>query len=376
MTGLIVPWNAIWIAMMAAVLALGACSEPLTAARYATANGALAATAQMDQYRRDAAATGTARAIQFQADVIHVQSTAQAATATAGALAAAETAQASVNATATARVEAAMTQTAAALANSTAQAAQAAATNTAIAEAQLTQIAHARATATKEAEQHATATAAVVETQTTILLESQAAEAQRRRIENTALTILLVIGSGVSIYLIFSIVRTLNRNADRAGMVQTYGLHKNPLLVTQNGRGVTIINPLTNTAAITTLDGQGQIISNELPELMRQSAILGALAVLHQQAQHMPFPPASGQPEKSARWKLAGLEHEVRTGVLTTPDHSRLAPGPELPSLGTPTLGNDDDIVEGEYRVVEPGHPEIRDWLTEVKQKLLQSPEA
>ncbi len=350
--------------------------EPLTAAQRAAANGTLAATAQMDQYERDAAATGTARAIQFEADVISVQSTAQAATATAGALAAAETAQASVNATATARSEAQMTETAETLATATAQAARVAATNTAVAAAQLTQIAQTRATATKEAEQHATATAAVVETQTAILLETQAAGAQRQRIENAAITVLFVIGTGVVIYLIFILVRTLNRNADRAGMVQTYGLHKNPLLVTQNGRGVTVINPLTNTAAITTLDGRGQVSANELPELMRQRAILGALAVLYQQAQHTPFPPAPGQPEKSERWKLAGLEHETRTGALVISDLPSFTPGRETMPLGTATLIATDDVIEGEYKIVAPDHPEIQGWMEEVKHKLLQGPAA
>jgi len=41
---------------------LAACGDPLTAAQYAAANGTLAATAQMDQYVRDARATEDAGA--------------------------------------------------------------------------------------------------------------------------------------------------------------------------------------------------------------------------------------------------------------------------------------------------------------------------
>ena len=39
-------------------------------------------------------------------------------------------------------------------------------------------------------------------------------------------------------------------------------------------------------------------------------------------------------------------------------------------------LSASDEVVEGEYKIVEPEHPEIRGWLEEVKRKLLERPEA
>lgn len=372
---------------LTALLGLGACGDPMTAAQYAAANGTLAATAQMDQYLRDARATEDARDATIVANAQVMGATAGVATLDAmqrdiTATAIATRAQATAAAVATldrATADAreterayAPTQTEQARqdAQATVAARQTAEAATAIAAIQ------AAATNTQVAAAQSTATAAVVETQTAILLETQAAEAQRRRIENAAITALLIVGTGVVIYLIFILVRTLNRNADRAGMVQTYGPHKNPLVVANNGRGMTVINPLINTAAITQLDGQGQVSANELPELMRQSAILGALAVLHQQAQHMPFPPVAGQPEKSERWKWGGLEHETTTGGLMGSIPPALSSGPNTASASTNSLSAGAEIVEGEYRIVEPDHPEIRGWLEEVKRKLLERPEA
>src|SRR5512137_745245 len=86
------------------ILFLAACA-PMTAAQYTTADGTAAATAQMDQYRRDAAATGTARAIQFSADLLTVESNGRSSTATAGAQSLTATAMANSNTTSTARAE-------------------------------------------------------------------------------------------------------------------------------------------------------------------------------------------------------------------------------------------------------------------------------
>jgi hypothetical protein len=316
-------------AIVLLVIPLAACSEPQTAAQHVVANGTLAATAQMDQYLRDARATQDARDATIVANAGVMAQTAEASTLEAIARQVTATAIAT-SAYATARAEEIQaarqaTETAIADANATATV-QAQIwrdqTATAIANAQMTQAARAHATQTTEAEQHATATAAVVGTQTAILLETQAAEAQRQRIENAAITVLLLVGTCVVLYLIFILARTYNRNAAKAGSVIAYGPHGNPLILADNGRAQTIINPITNTAAITTVDGRGQVLANELPELMRAQAMLGALAVLYQQAQHSPFKPVPGLPEKAERWKIGPVEHHTATGALPSNGHA------------------------------------------------------
>ena len=310
------------------VTLLAACSDAQTAAQHVVANGTLAATAQMDQYLRDARASQDARDATIVANAGVMAQTAEAATlealarnVTATAIATSAYATARAQETQAARQA---TETAIADANATATV-QAQIwhdqTATAVANAQLTQAARAQATQTAEAEQHATATGAVVETQTAILLDTQAAEAQRQRIENAAITILLIVGTCVVLYLIFILARTYNRNAAKAGSVIAYGPYGNPLILADNGGAQTIINPITNTAAITTVDGQGQVLANELPEPMRLQALLGLVAVLYQQAQHSPFKPAPGLPEKTERWKIGPVEHHTLTGAI--PAHGR-----------------------------------------------------
>ncbi len=318
-------------AIVLLVIPLAACSEPLTAAQHAVADDTLAATAQMDQYLRDARATEDARDATIVANAGVMAQTAEVSTLEAMARNVTATALAT-SAYATARAQktqAARQATETAIADTNATATVQAQiwrdqTATAAGNVQMTQAAQARATETAEAEQHATATAAVVETQTAILLETQAAEAQRRRIENAAITVLLIVGTCVTLYLIFMLARTYNRNAAKAGSVIAYGPYGNPLILAASGRAQTIINPITNTAAITTVDGQGQVLANELPELMRAQAMLGALAVLYQQAQHSPFKPVPGLPEKAERWKIGPVEHHTVTGAV--PAHGRTLP--------------------------------------------------
>jgi hypothetical protein len=167
-----------------------------------------------------------------------------------------------------------------------------------------------RATETREAEQQAISTAAVVQTQTAFQLESQAADAQRQCLDNAAITVLLIVDTCVVIYLMFILVRIHNHNTTKAGSVIAYGPHGNPLILAQNGKAQTIIDPLTNTAALTILDGLGQVAANELPELM-----LGALAVVYQQAQPSLFKPMAGQPERYDRWKVGQVKHETQPGA-------------------------------------------------------------
>jgi hypothetical protein len=62
------------------VALLAACSDPLTAAQYAVADGTLAATAQIDQYKRDARATEDARDATIEANAGLIAQTAEAST--------------------------------------------------------------------------------------------------------------------------------------------------------------------------------------------------------------------------------------------------------------------------------------------------------
>ncbi len=330
--------------MLGAFLFLAACSDQLTAAQQVAANGTLAATVQQDQYMRDARATQDAREATIAANAQVIAATAGAATleamernvtATAIATRAEATAAAVATldrATADAReteIAYAPTQTEQARRDASATVAVRQTVEAATAIAQI----HAAATNTQVAAAQFTATAVVVQTQTAILLETQAADAQRQRIENAAITVLLILGTCVVIYLIFILVRTYNRNTAKAGSVIAYGPNGNPLILADNGKkGQTIINPLINTSAITTIDGQGQVAANELPELMRAQAMLGALAVLYQQAQHSPFKPVAGVPATYDRWKVGPVEHETQRGAVPAPlIRPRLA-APDLPS--------------------------------------------
>jgi hypothetical protein len=244
---------------------LAACSDPRTAAQYVAADGTLAATAQMDQYMRDARATEDARDATIEVNAHFIAQTAEASTleamarnVTAPAIATSAYATARAQETQAARQA---TETAIADANATATVEAQIRSNqtaTALAEAQQTQVAQAHATETQQAAQQATATAAIVETQTAIQLETQAADTQRRRIENAAITVLLIVGTCVVIYLIFILVRTYSRNTAKAGSVIAYGPNGNPLILADNGKSQTIINPLINTSAITTVDGRGR----------------------------------------------------------------------------------------------------------------------
>lgn len=202
----------------------------MTVAQYAAANGTLAATALMDQYVRDARVTEDARDATIVANAQGIGGTPLAATldalqrnttATADATRAQATAESMATldrATAEAReteIACAPTQTEQAMldASATVTAREAAEAATAIAQI------HAAATNTQVAAAQFTATAAVVQPETVVLLETQAADAQRRSIENAAITVLPIVGTCVALYLIFILVRTCNRNTAKAGSV-------------------------------------------------------------------------------------------------------------------------------------------------------------
>ena len=338
-------------------VALAACGDARTAAEGVVANGTLAVTAQMDQYLRDAQATQDKRDADIQSLALTIKQTADVATQTALIAQVTQAAVATV-AKATAEAVAARDQATSAAQATYDQATRSAfatqvayaPTGTALAHQQETQAASARntqtaATALAEmrmvqtntavAAARETETQAVAQTQTAIQLNTLQAEATRRQLENAGLTLLEIGGGLVVVGGIAALIYVLARNGLLSGLLQTYGPNKNPLVINQNGRGLTIHDPLNATAATTTFDGAGGVNANELPELMRLNVLLQKLAVLYQQAQHSAFPPVPGQPDRQERWKIGPVEHETRIGALpATPTRPRLA-APSLPALET-----------------------------------------
>lgn len=324
------------------VLLLVACG-PTSAAGNVT-DSTLAPTAQSDQYRRDAQATQDAREAAIAQNVRNLQATDDAATRTAmlaGTQAALEaerlsdqaTEQASAHLTTTALAE--HQATLAAEAN---QAATASAGITAIARA------NADRTSTAVTNVQATGTQAVVETQTTIALRLQDAEAQRAHVAlwvNLILLVLLIIG-GLAVLFYFgkAAVDVLRKQ----GSAVRYGPNGvNALVVLDNGRGQEVINPLTNTAGITRLDGQGGLIANELDPSVRLLAMMAAMRIMLEQATHSPFAPPHGRPAQRDRWAVGPYSHERETGALDAPTSPRAIPArpspassPHLPNVALP----------------------------------------
>lgn len=317
----------ILLIVLTAVL-LSACS-PKTAAT--GVNSTLAPTAQADQYRRDAEATVDARELSIQQAQIQIALTASEATAIS------ERASATAQRKATAEV----TETAAYWSTDTAQRAiNAIATSEK--SVQLTET-------SVYSQTIATQTAMPLQTQTAIDLTKKQNEADRERVTNYALTALLIIVLCVAIYLLFLWFRTQNRNSAKAGSVVRYGVgNSNALIFADNGEGETLINPLTNTAAITTLNGQGGVFANELSPDVRLQALLAMYHVLLQQAQHTPFAPVAPTPATTDKWKIGPVEHATSSGALPSAPRAALqkpaAPQPALlksaevnPPLAWPT---------------------------------------
>ena len=345
-----------WI-VLTGLLLLAACGNSPTAAEGVVANGTLAVTAQMDQYLRDAQATQDKRDTDIQSLALTIKQTADVATQTALIAQVTQAAVATV-AKATAEAVAARDQATSA-AQATYDQATRSAFDTQVAYAPTgTALAHTRETATVAAQSTqaaatalaemrmaqtntavaalaATGTQVVVSTETAIRLSAAEAEATRRQLENAGLTLLEMAAGLVVVGGVAALIYVLAHNGWLSGLLQTYGPNKNPLVINKNGRGLTIHDPLNATAASTTFDGLGGVTANELPELMRLNVLLQKLAVLYQQAQHAPFPPAPGQPDRQERWKIGALEHETRTGALpASPARPRLA-APSVPALQT-----------------------------------------
>jgi hypothetical protein len=279
------------LALTLLTASLAACNTATTSRTGPTAadritNGSpdpnLAATAQADQYWRDAQATTVSQQATQEANFRKVQGTAVAAQATKTA----EETRAALHLALT--VDAATVQ-----AHQTADAATRSYEATSTAQARADAIATATeaaavAQATSTAQADATA-AALIATRQAWELEQERTQARRENIINAAVasgTVLLtVILSGLLLYLLYLLLPTL---VNRASLVR-YGQHGNPLFITQRDGRVIVTDPLRMHQAAITVDQEGNVNMPNLTDDAIQAILAnGVLRTLIEQARHAP----------------------------------------------------------------------------------------
>ena len=265
--------------------ALAACDS--TAAERVT-NVDAQATAQIDQYTRDAISTQTTRELEVEKIVREMQATDDSMAATAAA----------INATVTAAAEVAATET---------QAASVLATQTF----------NAGKTATAVLEVGATQTAQVVGTQTTLALVAQDAEVKRAQWTSDLLWVLRFMAGAAGIVILAVAAFVGIRILRKQGSVVRYGPNGNPLIIHDNGKGQTsVINPMVP-IPVMHMDGNGNAISPlaDLSSEMIAQLAAGWLYVLAQQAQHNPYRPVKPEPpiERENSWQLGPVKHATHT---------------------------------------------------------------
>lgn len=268
---------------------LNACTSAPSAAGFiageATADPALVATAQADQYMRDAAATLSARELTQQTVALEIQGTAQASQATAQSQQTRDALNLALTAD-SATVQAQETASAA-----TAQAQQTAVAATAYAAGTATTQARLDSEATSTAISMATADA-VQATRQAFEIQQAQAEARREQITTIATSIFLgTIGIAAAALLVLFFWKVIPVLVNRLGLVH-YGQHDNPLLLTaQNGR-ITLTDPLRMYQAAITIDEDGGVTMPELTPHEIQSLVTGGvLRTLIEQARNAPGHP-------------------------------------------------------------------------------------
>lgn len=300
----------------------------------ATVNPRLVATAQADQYFRDAQATLTTESVTLQAAYAHVAGTAQSATSTAVFL----------QSLATSTTQAQQTQSALTFAL-TADAATMQAQETAVA---ATSQANSTATAQKQQDDHATSTAVFQATTTAheatrqaFELEQSHAKAQREQILSIATIIGVIIFTAVFLIItaifLWKLIPTL---LSRIGTVR-YGQHGNPLFLSNKGGTTVITDPLKMVQPALIIDGQGEV---NLPELTPNQLQLlmagGVLQTLWEQIRHAPGHPPQLPTETHNQWQLGNMSKSSSTAYHTPRRTSQN--GRSLPTSATqqPILEN------------------------------------
>jgi hypothetical protein len=267
------------------LLFAGCAAPPRTAVEYvsgnATANANFIATAQVDQYQRDAQATLTARDATQQAIAIEIRSTSEASTATASAQ---QTQDALVYA---------MTVDA------------------------VTRESQARETSTAQANVLATATAQAQATEQTILATRQAfelaqeqAKARRENIITIATSVLLILAGVVAFALVvLFFFKAIPILVGRLGLVH-YGQHKNPLLLTTKGNQTVLADPMRMLQSALTIDEKGSVSMPKLtPDELQLIVTGGALRTLVEQARNAPGHPPMLPSQVSTRRKIGSYEN-------------------------------------------------------------------
>jgi hypothetical protein len=247
----------------------------------ATANANFIATAQVDQYQRDAQATLTARDSTQQAIAIEIRSTSEVATATASAQ---------------------QTQDALTFAMTV---------DTVTREAQ------ARETSTAQAAIVATVTAQAVATEQTIFATRQAfelaqeqAKARRENIITIATSVLLILAAVVAFALVvLFFFKAIPILVGRLGLVH-YGQHKNPLLLTTKGNQTVLADPMRMLQSAITIDEKGSVSMPKLtPDELQLIVTGGALRTLVEQARNAPGHPPMLPSQISTRRKIGSYEN-------------------------------------------------------------------
>ncbi len=285
---------------------LAGCATP--AAANVPLDPGAAAKAQIDQYQRDAEATGTLRAFQLAADLQNVQATAAWATqewvfAGATLSAAATQAEADRNAHTTA---------------------------TAVYEQQATQTAAAYATATAVANVQATQTRQVEATRIAIALAAEQAKIETDRLINTVSWIIILVVVILSLGLLSWLgVVAIQAWRKRMSLV-THGPFGSPLLILDGPHGQqVIVDPQRLFGPAAVIDSRGNLFAPQLAHpLLQERATAHAQLVALQQATHHPY-----QAEKIVPRPAAGYDSALRS--TTSSPHSTWAKDAPQPD---PTL--------------------------------------
>ncbi|MCL4266659.1 MAG: type IV secretion system DNA-binding domain-containing protein [Anaerolineae bacterium] len=267
------------VAISLLLLVIAACSgTPSSAAntvsQAATAQPALIATAQADQYWRDAQATTQSSQATLEANYQNIQGTAEAATSTAVAYQAQTTATTQAQQTADTLALALTRDTATTQAGETA-------TMQAVNSIIATSTANALATESSFAA-----------TRQAIQLRQAEAQAQREHIFTLASYVFIVAAIGLVLalsgWLFWQLIPTL---VNRAGVVR-YGQHGNPLLLLNQAGHTIITDPMRMLQAALTIDRDGRATMPEItPNDIQTIVTGGVLHSLIEQAKYAPGHP-------------------------------------------------------------------------------------
>ncbi len=337
------------LSFLALATALLAACASTAAGEISAFNPDLGATAQYDQYLRDAAATGTARAVQFAIDIQNVQATAVIATSTAHA-----------NATATAIDESRMTEQS-----------HANATGTAMAEAQMTEQAHVNATASAVLAVEATRTAAIEATRVQIALNAEQADADRARwVADMAWGLRLIAAAVILFVLAFGLFALIQVFRKRKSIL-THGPFGSPVLMIDTPRGMAVVDPLRLPGPAIVVNGDAVTVPQVAAREDQAWAVMGALGVALAQSQHSPYPPAPVALEITERLKLGTAEREKTTRPVAVQRVATVLPTPRRPAVSALSEGDPKaDVIDGEFSEA-PDTGAVAGWITEVEGKLL-----